>query len=60
MVLEEKGEVLKDCNSVRGENFYLKKGEIVLIVAIVCEEYAEVYHRDFRGYFPSYFFRLLS
>lgn len=50
-------EVLVDCVAVRGDYFYLKKGELVKIRSVICE-YAEVGLRGFKGYFPCSFFNI--
>ena len=57
-VLNQEAEVLEDCHTVRGDNFYLKKGESVIISAIISQQYSQIYHKQFCGYFPSRFFRL--
>lgn len=46
-----------DCVAVRGDYFYLKKGDLVRVRSVICE-YAEIVQRGFRGYFPCSFFNI--
>lgn len=57
LVFNKDVEVLTDCVAVRGDNFYLKKGDVVRISSIICE-YAYIRHRGFKGYFPCSFFNI--
>jgi hypothetical protein len=50
-------EVLMDCVAVRGDNFYLKKGEFVNIKSVI-SGYAYIQHHGFKGYFPCSFFNI--
>lgn len=57
IIYHKDAEVLTDCVAVRGDCFYLKKGEKIKIRSVICE-YAEVFHRGFKGYFPCSFFNI--
>lgn len=48
---------MSDCVAVRGDSFYLKKGEVVTIKSVICG-YAYICHRGFKGYFPCSFFNI--
>lgn len=49
--------MLADCVAIRGDHFYLKKGEIVKVKSVTCE-YAYIFYRGFKGYFPCCFFNI--
>lgn len=53
-VYDRQVEVLADCVAIRGDHFYLKKGELVVVKSVI-SEYAYVVYRGFKGYFPSCF-----
>jgi hypothetical protein len=48
-------EVMSDCVAVRGDSFYLKKGERVKVKSVI-SGYAYIKHHGFKGYFPCSFF----
>lgn len=58
LVVNESAEVVEDCYSVKGDYFYLKKGEIVKIRSKV-GEYLEIKNQKFIGYFPTKALKLL-
>ena len=58
LVVNESAEVVEDCDSVKGDYFYLKKGAIVKIRSKV-GEYLEIKNQKFIGYFPTKALKLL-
>ena len=48
--------MIVDCVAVKGDYFYLKKGEKVKINFEI-KGYVEVEHKEFHGYFPANLFK---
>lgn len=59
IVVHKQGEVLQDAFSVKGDYFYLKKGEIVN-VRFAIGEYVEIKFEHKVGYFPACLIRLIA
>ncbi len=57
--MNESAKVMEDCYSVKGDYFYLKKGEVIKVKSKV-GEYIEVKYQRFIGYFPAQFFKLIK
>jgi hypothetical protein len=51
--------VLEDAFAVKGDYFYLKKGEIVNIRYLI-DEFVEIKSLNTVGYFPAKLFRLIG
>ena len=50
-------EVLEDCVAVKGDYFYLKKGEKLKITSVI-DDYTKVNYHGFVGYFPCQCFKI--
>lgn len=59
IVVHRQGELLEDAFSVKGDYFYLKKGEIVN-VRFAIGEYVEIKFEQKVGYFPACLIRLIG
>lgn len=59
IIVHKQGEVLDDAYSVKGDYFYLKKGEIVNIRYAI-GEYVEIKFEQKVGYFPAQMIRLIE
>jgi hypothetical protein len=59
IVVQRQGEMLEDAYSVKGEYFYLKRGEIVN-VRFAIGEYVEIKFEQKIGYFPAGLVRLIE
>jgi hypothetical protein len=59
IVVHRQGEVLEDVFSVKGDYFYLKRGEIVNI-RFAIGEYVEIKFEQKVGYFPAALIRLIE
>ncbi len=59
IVVHRQGELLEDAFSVKGDYFYLKKGEIAN-VRFAIGEYVEIKFEQKVGYFPACLIRLIG
>jgi hypothetical protein len=59
IVVHRQGELLEDAFSVKGDYFYLKRGEIVN-VRFAIGEYVEIKFEQKIGYFPACLIRLID
>ena len=59
ILVHRQGELLEDAFSVKGDYFYLKKGEIVN-VRFAIGEYVEIKFEQKVGYFPACLIRLIG
>lgn len=59
ILVQDQGELLEDAFSVKGDYFYLKKGDTVSIRYAI-GEYVEVKQGTKVGYFPSGMIRLIQ